>query len=159
MARIEEDRDDLYAELVTANPRWELELEGSPTPLITGIRPNGVWSVYFHADRCYHFDANGGLRRAYVEGALYRSEGNTLARLIRQRTDEETTLLRHDLSSAELDDFLAIMRGHLTDLLQTLRLGTFRILRPEQDAANPALLIELGEQVLSGTNLLSPPLK
>ncbi|MCA8991681.1 MAG: hypothetical protein KDA88_06870, partial [Planctomycetaceae bacterium] len=114
MARIEEDREDLYAELVTANPRWELELEGSPTPLITGIRPNGVWSVYFHPDRCYHFDANGGLRRAYVEGALYRSEGNTLARLIRQRSDEETTLLRYDLSPAELDDFLAVMHRHLT---------------------------------------------
>ena len=159
MARIEEDREDLYAELVTANPRWELELEGSPTPLITGIRPNGVWSVYFHPDRCYHFDANGGLRRAYVEGALYRSEGNTLARLIRQRSDEETTLLRYDLSPAELDDFLAVMHRHLTGFLKTLRAGTFRILRPEQDVADPALLIACGEQVLSGTNLLSPPLK
>jgi len=129
MARHEEDREDLLAEATALVPRAELRLPGEESLLVVGWRREGRRSLYFGPDRVYHFDAAGRLRKAYVEGYLFRSQGTTLARLLRNRTSTETQLLRHDLDAGELTEFLATMRAHLQNLLAAIDRRAVEIVR------------------------------
>src|SRR5713226_9555672 len=113
MARYESDREDLMAEATALRERVELEVPGEAEHFVAGFRDDGRWSIYFGADPVYHFDANGGLRRAFVAGDLYRSQARTLARLIRTRTQSEVQLVRHDLDPDELEQFLSDMIARL----------------------------------------------
>src|SRR5262245_3342321 len=106
MSRHESDREDLMAEATALRERIALQLGGETEHVVLGFRDNGGWSLYFGSDPVFHFDAAGGLRRAFVDGELYRSQGTTLARLTRTRTDREVQLVRHDLSQGELEEFL-----------------------------------------------------
>src|SRR5262249_27958535 len=71
----------------------------------------------------------GRLRRAFVAGDLYRSHGQTLARLSRERTSEATELKRHDLSPAELQEILAAMKDRLKSLQGSLETDSAVTLR------------------------------
>ncbi len=159
MARHAADRDDLFAELASASPRWELQVPGWTTPIVTGLRPGGVWSLYFHGDCCYHFDGHGALRRAFVNNAIYRSEGATLARLIRQRTEHETSLLRNDLNSSELAEFIGHMRQQLSLFETALRIGNYQVVRQIPEAALIELLIAQCQQAMCREPPLSAALK
>ncbi|MCA9080883.1 MAG: hypothetical protein KDA58_10010 [Planctomycetaceae bacterium] len=160
MARNESDRDDLLAELRTAVPRWELQVPFQSEPVVAGIRSEGRLSVYFSPDRCYHFDGCGGLRRSFVDGALYRSAGTTLSRLIRSRSSTHTYLDRYDLTAAELGEFLVIMRQHLAQLHASLVSREVTILRavPEEGETLPELLQSVA-QALDTESPLSPALR
>jgi hypothetical protein len=136
MARHETDREDLIAEATALRQRVELELPGAVEKVTAGFRDNGGGSVYFGADPVYHFDADGGLRRAFVAGDLYRSQGKTLARLTRTRTGSEVHLVRHDLDAAELAGFLAAMRGHLDRLHNALVDNSVRVAQQVPAAAD-----------------------
>jgi hypothetical protein len=118
MARQSSDRDDLMAEVITYSPRVSLLMPGFSDMIVAGRRSDGRWSVFLGGDTVYHFDQDGRLRRAFVNGDLYRSQGLRLSRLKRQQTDTETVLLRHDLDAAELQAF----RNQVCHLL--LRLAT-----------------------------------
>jgi hypothetical protein len=89
-------------------------------PVIAGFRANGALSIYFGADPVYQFDPAGRLRRAYVGGKLYRSQGTTLAELVRRRGAGQTVLSRRDLESPELAAFLDRMAERLAGLRQCL---------------------------------------
>lgn len=159
MARHEADREDLFSELATASPRWELQVAGFSAPIVTGLRPGRVWSLYFEADRCYHFDADGGLRRAYLNGALYRSEGTTLARLLKERTNQQTVIRRSDLQPTELDQFIAALHESLRQLLLSLQQNNVTITRDFPAGSEVSVLIDRCEEVLQRQHPLSPPLK
>lgn len=118
MARIEKDREDLMIEAVAFVRRAEWKFADSDfcSILFTGYKRNGAFSLYLDADPVYQFDANGKLRRAFVDGLIYRTEGKTLARMKRKRTEEESILLRHDLSNKELDLFFHEMKLTLSNL-------------------------------------------
>lgn len=133
MARHESDREDLFAELRSALPRWEIEIPSGGMPVVAGIRSEARFSVYFSGEQCYHFDAANRLRRAYVRGHLYRAQGETLACLRRNRTPEETQLLRRDLNQDELSCFLAEMRAALMQFLEHLAGKNYVVLRQESD--------------------------
>jgi len=136
MARQESDRDDLFAELAALSPRVELRVGDSADAVCAGRREStGGWSVFFGPDRVYHFDASGRLRRAYVEGFLYRSEGSTLSRLQRERSAARTTLLRQDLQPEELQTFFTEMRFWLGNLVAQIKSGQLRVVRqtPEHE--------------------------
>ena len=77
-------------------------------------------SVFIGQDPVYQFDAEGRLRRAYAGGFLYRSQHQTLARLQRVRTVEETQLLRYDLNELEQTAFRDSMRITLQSLLMEI---------------------------------------
>ncbi len=113
MARESADRDDLMAEAVTLLPRVEFVIRDPALEIVAGRRTDGRWSVFFGGDPVYHFDAQHRLRRAFVEGVLYRSQGTTLARLTRQESSAQTVLLRHDLADDELKIFWLTLRRHL----------------------------------------------
>jgi hypothetical protein len=129
MARRESDREDLMATATALQQRMELSLEGHGESIVAGVRANGHWSIYFGADPVYHFDAAGSLRRAFVGGDLYRSQGHTLARLNRTRTDLNVELARRDLEPAELERFLSHMAALLREVKTAFESGSYEILR------------------------------
>jgi len=116
MARVESDREDLMAEAVALVRRLELQVPNHDQIVVIGFRANGWLSVYFGADAMYQFDEQGRLRRAFLGGLLYRTQGTTLAQLRRERTDAETTLRRRDLTPQELTDFRSVMLSEIAAL-------------------------------------------
>lgn len=159
MARQEADREDLLAEATALVRRAELRIAGEPSLIVAGVRDNGCWSIYFGSDPVFHFDAHGQLRRAFFDGKLLRTQGTTLARLTRVRTDSTTTLQRRDLDAAELDEFLTTMKQRLRALADSL-LNNAEILRrvPLEDDLRPALLDHI-ECVLKNKSALAPAFK
>jgi hypothetical protein len=137
MARAESDREDLIREATALRNRVEWQIPGEIEPVLAGARPDGSLSVYFGADPVYQFSADGGLRRAYVDGFLYRTQGKTLARLSRHRSAEKTVLQRRDLSASDQAEFLQRMDERLSHLAQCVATGTFRELRSVSDGSRP----------------------
>lgn len=160
MARTESDREDLMAEAVAMTRRIEVTIPGEQTLIVTGFRANGWLSIYLGPDRMYQFDEQGRLRRAFVNGLLYRTQGATLAQLHRQRTDTETILLRRDLSDAELAEFRLTMLDHLTAFHERLTKQEVVIVRripAEDDPLLNDLAVGL-DRVLNASEFLAPPL-
>ncbi|MFO1021660.1 MAG: hypothetical protein U0903_13330 [Planctomycetales bacterium] len=160
MARHEADREDLLEEARALVPRVEILSPEWSMPIVLGRRRDDFLSLYLGQDRVYHFDAEGGLRRAYVDGFLYRSAGSTLTRIRRTRTEEETTLLTQDLTSEELSDFLIGMRSDVQRLSSSLEKQDYEVLRQVPESGDPLpLLVPLVTQVLQARAPLSPALK
>jgi len=157
MARQESDRDDLYEELKSALVRWELRIPDLSLPVIAGIRDAGRWSIYFGPDPVFHFDADGRLLRAYAQGNLFRTQGQTLARLRRLRTEHTSELLRHDLTAGELVLFLAQVQAALEPVQQSLAAGNYEILRSLPQTASPAdVLLPCLQAALPAEQPLAP---
>jgi hypothetical protein len=133
MARNETEREDLLREAVGLDPRGELRCEGLSGLVTAGYRTGGALSLYFGQDPVYQFDGAGRLRRAFVEGLLFRSERGTLARLRRERTDDAVLLVRHDLEAGELAEFREQMLRRLGQLQRALELENFEVVRSVPD--------------------------
>ncbi|WP_437224718.1 hypothetical protein SH661x_003750 [Planctomicrobium sp. SH661] len=129
MARIEADREDLFAELQAWQSRWELTIPAEEMTITAAIRSDGRMAVYFGGDPCFHFNAENRLLRAFAEGELYRTQGITLARMKRERTAEQTELLRSDLNEPELAEFRERSIRRIQRLLSALETGDFVVLR------------------------------
>ena len=109
--------------------RAELQIAGAAEPVVIGFRANGAASIFFGQDAAYHFDAAGRFRRAYEGGLLFKADRGRLASLARRRTERETQLLRHDLSDAEQEQFLAELQERIARLRQAISGGETRWLR------------------------------
>ncbi len=88
--------------------------------IVAGFRADGALSVFFGEDPVYHFNAAGELRRAYVDGLLFKATQGHLISLRRVRGEGQVQLVRHELTSLELSAFLAQMTKHLNDLRNRL---------------------------------------
>ncbi len=164
MARQESDREDLFAEAVALTRRLEGTVLNASDPafagkLVLGLRDNGWLSVYLGSEPVYHFDARHRLRRAYVDGWLYRTQGTTLARLQRSRSATETTLLRTDLAPPELLRFRERMQQLLRDLASHLTSPAWQTLRrfPEYDLRIEADIADRLSGCLTVGDWLAPP--
>lgn len=135
MAQHETDREDLMQEATGLARRVEWQVPFMTDPVVAGFKKNGACSVYFGAEPVLQFDPSGCLRRAFFEGYMFRTQGSTLARLQRNRTADETQLIRHDLNDSELAAFRVQACSWLRRLLQALDLGEAVRLRqvPEGD--------------------------
>lgn len=133
MARTESDREDLMREAIALRERAELSCEGYPDSIVCGFRENGALSIYFGQDPVYQFDSDGLLRRAYVDGFLFRSQQTTLARLRRERTENQTLLVRTDLGPAELLQFRETMLDSLRRLHAALSNSRFTVISAVPD--------------------------
>ncbi len=135
MARYETDRDNLIQEATAFVRRVEFRVPFLNEPIVAGFKRSGAWSVYFAADPVFQFDAESRLRRAYVNGFLFRTQGSTLARLERSQMFDETTLRRHDLTDRELFAFRERMCDQLSQLHAAMENGFSEPLRqvPELD--------------------------
>jgi hypothetical protein len=158
MARNEADREDLMAEATAFRRRAELIVAGETDPVVAGVRDNGNWSVYFGPDPVYGFDAESRLRRAFVRGQLYRSQGETLARLRRVRTDETSELQRHDLESHELESFLAEMAARLRSFQAALANRSFQIVKQVPVDGDLVATLVAAIDIAVKTTQLSKPL-
>jgi len=129
MAKQESDREDLMREATALVRRAELVMEKSDEldPVVVGFRRDGRFSVYFGADPVYQFDHQLRLRRAYVDGLLFRTQGATLAELTRVRDGSGTQLLRRDFSPSELEEFRESALRRLADLQGAMASGKVRI--------------------------------
>ena len=124
MARNESDREDLIREATAMRNRIEWQIPGDSEPVFAGVRSDGSLSVYFGQESVYQFNSCGQLRRAYVDGFLYRTQGKTLAKLHRERSLNQTVLARNDLNSDELSLFLTAMDDRLRRLAASLSDGS-----------------------------------
>jgi len=160
MTRNESDREDLIREAVALPERTELRVAGFDEPVTIGFRANSAMSVFIGQDPVYQFDPDSRLRRAYVDGFLYRSQLQTLAQLQRVRTDSETQLLRHDLTADELAAFRELMVSRLRMLHCQMTSGLAIALRtvPEQLDLLPKIVIALSS-VIHSAAWLSPEIR
>ncbi len=130
MAKQEYDREDLIAEAKALVHRVEMSVPDFPEPVVLGLRSNLWFSIYFHPDRVFHFNEVGALRRAFVDGLLYRSGPQGLSRLRRERGDPNTSaLLREELSPDAMRDFLRDLEEWLRRLGDHLHHGRAEVLR------------------------------
>ncbi len=145
MARVESDREDLIREATALKQRVEWDVPSESEPVVTGFKRDGSLSVYFGQDPVYQFNPVGQLRRAYVGNFLYRTQGDTLARLHRERTADETTLIRHDLAAEALAEFVTAMQIRLSHLRESITDQIATILRQviESDLPDFAAALEV----------------
>lgn len=159
MTRDEGHGEDLMAEATALVRRAEFTATGGRAELVAGYRGDGSLSLYFGQDPVYQFDPVGRLKRAFVDGLLYRTQGSTLARLTRDRSSTgKIGLLRHDLDVEQLGFFQRSMTDRLVGLLEELDSG-----RLNQSAAVPESadvsreLISALQVVLAAGEWLAPP--
>ena len=113
--------------------RAELAAPGEPA-VVAGFHADGRASVYRGQHAADHLDPAGRLMRAFRTGPdgvprLYRTQGETLAELVRDRSPERTALVRRDLGGGELAAFLADARAALRRLAADLTAGRLTPLR------------------------------
>ncbi len=127
MARREQDREDLLAEATALVQRASLQLAGEADPVIVGFRRDDSAAFYFGADPVYQFTSGGLLRRAFVDGLIYKAERGRLVALERQRGAGAVQLMRQELSNDEQHAFGETMHRRLDALRAALADDTFRI--------------------------------
>ena len=99
-------------------------------PVVTcGLRRDKCLSIYIGQDPFFQFDSENRLRRALENGLLYRSNGTSLTVLKRERTQSRTTLIRHDLTVAELESFRRRTCTQLTNFLDRLNQSVYFVSR------------------------------
>lgn len=157
MARQSSEREDLMAEAITLVPRVQFTLVESRRQVVAGQRVDGRWSIFLDGDPVYQFDRLHRLRRAFVDGNLYRTQTDTLARLTRQESAAATTLLRHDLTESELADFFQRMCAELGAIRRAIHSGEIQDLQTIPD--NTDFLPQLADgmnHVLNAGPVLAP---
>jgi len=156
MALHEEDKEDLMRDAVALRNRIEWDVPDEPHAVVTGLRADRSLSVFFGQDPVFHFNPAGQIRRAFVNGFLYRAQGQTLARLARERTPTETLLVRNDLEAEKLDEFLISMRGRLRNLAAALETQTACPLRSVCDDEVPSDFDAVLQLVLAADPPIAP---
>ncbi len=160
MAANESDREDLMREAVALPERTELRVAGFDRLITIGFRVNLWMSVFIGQDPVYQFDADGRLRRGFVNGVLFRSQHQTLARLERIRTSGQTQLLRHDLNTDELAAFRSTMNELLLVVAKQIREGRCDVVRvvPETSDLRIRIVAAL-DAVANAEYWLSPEIR
>lgn len=156
----QEDREDLMREAVALPDRVELSVDGFESLITIGFRSNSAMSIFIGQDPVYQFDPEGRLRRAFVDGLLYRSQHTTLAMLKRERTETQTLLLRTDLADDALLKFRDTMRRSLELLEQKLESTAFRAVRSVPESVCHISRIQTAlASVLRAESWLSPAIR
>lgn len=166
MARNESDREDLMEEMVALVRRIELKgqlfRKGSwvEETVFAGFRKEMWLSLYIGPDPMYLFDQESRLRRAFVGGRLFRTQGTTLACMIRERTPHSTTLVRTDLTPNELEQFRESMLDDVTSVFTAIENRTLTEFRrfPEPDTKLLSDISLALHQIMKSTEFLAPPI-
>jgi hypothetical protein len=136
MARDEADRENLLREATALVERIELRVSNSEQSVVIGFRPCGAASFFLGSDPVYQFNSAGQLRRAFVDGLLYKAERGGLVSLRRDRSASATRLMRRDLSAAAQTEFLATAQHQLNHLAEALDHGNYEIVGQVPSKAN-----------------------
>jgi hypothetical protein len=119
MARDEQSREDLLAEATNLVERVSLRLctpLDSNDEVVAGFRRDGSLAIYFGQERVYQFTSVGELRRAYVDGLLYKAQRGNWIVMRRERTSESLHLVSSPLNEADTSHFLRQMQCYLQHL-------------------------------------------
>jgi len=127
MARVPEEREELLREARALVVRAEMEVVGFDEPVVVGFRHSGAASFYFGQDVVYQFNAAGELRRAYLDGEMYKCERRWLIRLSPKRTKESLELVRRELTPAETAEFLSAAGARIRELQNALCEDRYRL--------------------------------
>lgn len=166
MARNEADREDLMAEAVSLVKRIECRYPPRTESTVVGLNSLDWLFVYLGQDTMYRFDELGRLRRAFIDGLLYRTEGRTLAVLERRRTSNlaesgsamKSELLRTDLSADALEAFRQRTRANLRELYDGLSAGVIHHQVPEGMDGIKDEIQQAVRKALDTEQFLAPPL-
>jgi hypothetical protein len=120
MAREEHDREELLRDATAYVDRAEFQVAGHASPVFVGFRRDGAASFYLSPDRVYHFNSSGELRRAFVDGLLYKAVAGELVSLERHRDPTETSLVARELSHDETSLLLDAMQRELLQLRERM---------------------------------------
>ena len=156
MALNESHREDLIREATTLTERIEFSAGQGVDPVFAGFRRNGFLSIYLPTDVMFQFSGQQRLRRAFVDGFLYRAQGTTLARLQRERTGNSSSLIRNDLSPTELDEFRNSAQRQLTSVYELLVDPGTKLLRSVPESAGTQIRQRVIETL---ARIVSEPLK
>lgn len=96
--------------------------------LVLGRHPRGAASFYFGEDPVYHLNSSGRLRRAYVDGRLYKAEGGSLIEMQRVRTPQQVELRSRRLTPAETEQFLATAGQRLADVVASVKQKAYQLI-------------------------------
>jgi hypothetical protein len=138
MSRRESDREDLLREATALVERVELKLSGKEDSVVAGFRRDGAASFFFGADPVYQFNATGELRRAFVGGLLYKTDGGKLVEMRRERTAKAVELRSRQLDAAETATFLTQAEAALDRLKSALAATQFEVVgQVSHDISSP----------------------
>ena len=129
MSRQESDREDLLREATALVERIELRLPEQPDSIVAGFRRDGSASFFFGQSPVYQFNSRCELRRAYVDGLLYKVDSSKLVEMRRERTPTAVELRSRQLSPAEAAQFLLdTEKKWLSTLRNALAAGNAEVL-------------------------------
>lgn len=127
MARDEQPREDLLAEATALVERIELARPDGAARVVIGFRRDGAPSIYFGEDPAYHLNAAGQLRRAYLDGKLFKAERGQLIAIERVRTERQVQLHSHPLDAAEAAAFVENLVSRAETLARELDAGAWQV--------------------------------
>ncbi len=128
MARVPEEREELLREARALVVRAEMEVDGFDEPVVVGFRRSGAASFYFGQDVVYQFNTADELRRAYLDGEMYKTEQRRLIRLNPRRTSESLELVRHESTPMETTEFLSAAAARIRQLQSALCENRYRLI-------------------------------
>ncbi|MGI8979445.1 MAG: hypothetical protein ACR2FY_09480 [Pirellulaceae bacterium] len=138
MSRQESDREDLLREATALVERVELRLPEQPESIVAGFRRDGSASFFFGQSPVYQFNSRRELRRAFVDGLLYKADNGQLVEMRRERTAVAVELRSRPLRDDESAKFLVDAENWLSNLRDALAAGTVDVIGQvpiEQDVA------------------------
>lgn len=157
MALEEEPREDLLREATALVRRgvWKApETAGNvAVQIVAGFRQNGALSLFFDESPVYQFNPGGQLRRAYVNGLLYKADRGRLVALRRERAERQTTLISRVLSREEQTTLLAEAEARIGAFFQTLAANQLSRIgqKPEEADLRGELLTWRGQHPMPTT--------
>jgi hypothetical protein len=128
MSRLESDREDLLREATALVERVELRLPEQPDSIVAGFRRDGSASIFFGQNPVYQFNSRRELRRAFVEGLLYKTDHGKLIEMRRVRTETAVELRSKVVSPEETTLFLREANKWLGRLRDALAAGNTEVI-------------------------------
>lgn len=128
MARVTHEREDLLRDARALSPRVQLRLRlgDADAVVFAGFRGEAL-SLYFDQDPAFHFNSQGGLRRAFAGDRLVKAEGGRLIAMERVRSASEIVLQATPLSDEEEQQFLGALASTLADLRAAILSGRISV--------------------------------
>ncbi|UUO05400.1 hypothetical protein M4951_18710 [Blastopirellula sp. J2-11] len=123
MAKSEEDREDLMQEATALVRRGEYHAPQEVESVTIGFRTSGALSLYFGQDPVYQFNDAGQFRRGYIDGELFKADGNRLVRMRRERNEQSTSLVSTPLSDVDQAELIIKMEWRLSMLAESIEEG------------------------------------
>ncbi|PHS15996.1 MAG: hypothetical protein COA78_04370 [Blastopirellula sp.] len=134
MAREASPREDLLKEATGLVRRAEYQIPGFPGSVVIGFRKVGAMSLFLDQDPVYQFNTQGELRRAFVDGLLFKSEDGKLISMRRERPAGESNLVSQTLAEPAQTAFIQSATARLKQIETALSTQEFQLIGKVTDS-------------------------